>query len=145
MDIGTIIDQIEQQRKEQDAIYHGVALRHGLSDTALWVLYLLSVTQEECTQQDLIRQCFFTKQTVNTAVAGLVKRGWLTMEMIPGTRNRKRLLLTPEGEAVAAETALPMRAAELRAYGSLSQQELEQYLALTERLTQSLRREMEDV
>ena len=145
MDIGSIIDQIEQQRKEQDAIYHGVAAGHGLSDTALWVLYFLNTTEGDCTQQDLIRQCFFSKQTINTAVAGLVKKGWLTLEMIPGTRNLKRLLLTPEGRAAAAETAEPMREAEKRAYGSLSEAELAQYLALTERLTQSLRKEMEEI
>ena len=145
MDIGSIIDQIEQQRKEQDALYHGVALRHGLSDTALWVLYILHITEGDCTQQDLIRQCFFSKQTVNTAVAGLAKKGYLALEMIPGTRNLKRLLLTAEGKAIAAETAEPMREAEKRAYGALTEAELEQYLALTERLTQSLRIEMEDV
>ena len=145
MDIGRIIDQIEQQRKEQDAIYHGVAVRHGLSDTALWVLYVLHITLGDCTQQDLIRQCSFSKQTVNTAVSGLVKKGYLTLEMIPGTRNLKRLLLTQEGKAVVAEAVHPMREAEKRAYGALSEAELEQYLALTERLTQSLRKEIEDV
>lgn len=145
MDIGSIIDQIEQQRKEQDAIYHSVAVRHGLSDTALWVLYILSITEGDCTQQDLIRQCFFSKQTVNTAVTGLVKKGLLTLEMIPGTRNLKRLLLTEEGKAAAAQNVQLMREAEKRAYGTLSEAELEQYLALTEKLTLSLRKEMENV
>ena len=145
MDIGRIIDQIEQQRKEQDAIYHGVAVRHGLSDTALWVLYILHITPGDCTQQDLIRQCCFSKQTINTAVAGLVKKGALTLEMIPGTRNLKRLLLTQAGEAVIAEAVHPMREAEKRAYGALSEAELEQYLSMTERLTQSLRREIKEI
>ena len=145
MDIGNIIDQIEQQRKEQDAIYHSVAVRHGLSDTALWVLYILHITPKDCTQQDLIRQGFFSKQTVNTAVFGLMKKGYLTLQMIPGTRNLKRLLLTEKGKAIVSETAQPMRNAEKRAYGALSGAELEQYLALTERLTQALRKEMEDV
>ena len=145
MDIGRFIDLIEQQRKEQDAIYHTVAVRHGLSDTALWVLYILYITEGDCTQQDLIRQCFFSKQTVNTAVTGLMKKGYLTLEMIPGTRNLKRLLLTEEGRAIVEVTAQPMREAEKRAYGALSETELEQYLALTERLTQSLRIEMEEL
>ena len=144
MDIGSIIDQIEQQRKEQDAIYHAVAAGHGLSDTALWVLYFLHITPGDCTQQDLIRQCFFSKQTVNTAVFGLVKKGYLTLEMIPGTRNLKRLLLTQAGKTVVAEAVQPMREAEKRAYGALSEAELEQYLAMTEKLTQALRKEMEN-
>ena len=145
MDIGSVIDQIEQQRKEQDALYHGVAVRHGLSDTALWILYILHITEGDCTQQDLIRQCFFSKQTINTAVSGLVKKGALTLEMIPGTRNLKRLLLTEAGKEIAAETAAPMREAEKRAYGCLSDEEMGQYLQMTEKLTQALRKEMENV
>ena len=111
----------------------------------MWVLYILSITEGDCTQQDLIRQCFFSKQTVNTAVTGLVKKGLLTLDMIPGTRNLKRLLLTEEGKAAAAHNVQLMREAEKRAYGTLSEAELEQYLALTEKLTLSLRKEMENV
>lgn len=38
MDSRKYIELIEQQRKEQDAIYHNVAVKYGLSDTAMWVL-----------------------------------------------------------------------------------------------------------
>ena len=145
MNIGYMIDQIEQQRKEQDAIYHAVAVRHGLSDTALWILYYLWEAKQDCTQQDLIRQSFFAKQTVNTAVASLVKKGYLILEMIPGTRNLKRLILTAQGKEVANSTAAPLRQAEIRAYGSLPEAELLKYLDLTEKLTISLKREMESV
>ena len=53
MNIGGFIDQIEQQRKEQDAIYHNVAVAYGLSDTAMWVLYFVSNSKEVCTQHNL--------------------------------------------------------------------------------------------
>lgn len=145
MDIGKILDQVEQQRKEQDAIYHSAAVRHGVSDTALWVLYILNTAEGDCTQQDLIRQCFFSKQTVNTAVTKLANQGYLTLEMIPGTRNLKRLLLTESGRTLAAQTARPLREAELRAYGSLTEEELQQYLRLTEKLTASLRTEIDKI
>ena len=39
----------------------------------------------------------------------------------------------------------PLREAEKRAYGALSEAELEQYLSTTERLTQALRKEIENV
>ncbi len=33
------IRRIEQQQKEQDHIYHNTAVRYGLSDTDMWILY----------------------------------------------------------------------------------------------------------
>lgn len=145
VDIGEIIDQLEQQRKEQDSIYHNVAVKQGLSDTAFYILYVLHIADGDFTQQDLIRQCFAPKQTINTAISGLVKKGYLTLEMIPGTRNLKRIILTESGRVLAKTAVGPMRQAELRAYGSLSEEELRQYLELTERLTVNLRKETQEL
>ena len=46
MDIRKFIELIEQQRKEQDSIYHNVAVKYGLSDTAMWVLYNIYVAKD---------------------------------------------------------------------------------------------------
>ena len=92
MNIGEFIDQIEQQRKEQDAIYHNVAVAYGLSDTAMWVLYFVSNSKEVCTQHNLCQQSYYAKQTINTAITNLVKNGYVDLELIPGTRNHKKIL-----------------------------------------------------
>ena len=143
MDIIDYIGQIEQQRKEQDFIYHNVAVKYGLSDTAMWVLYNVYESKDVITQQELCRQCFFAKQTVNTAITGLLKNGYVALEAIPGTRNQKKILLTAKGTALAESTIAPLMEAEARAYSALSREELESYLAMTTRLTVSLREETE--
>ena len=145
MEVRDFINQIEQQRKEQDAIYHDVALKYNLSDTAMWVLYMVSDTEEVCTQQDLCRQCFFAKQTIHTAVNSLIKENLIELEVIPGTRNQKRILLTIQGQEVAKDTVERLKEAENRAYGTLSKKELEVYLEMTERLTKALRNETENL
>lgn len=38
MNIENIIDELEQQWKERDSVYHSVAVKHDISDTAFWVL-----------------------------------------------------------------------------------------------------------
>lgn len=48
-------------------------------------------------QQDLCRQGCFAKQTINTAVKSLVTNGFPERIPIPGTRNHKKLRLTPAG------------------------------------------------
>ena len=143
MDTANYIRLLDQQRKEQDFIYHAVAGKFGLSDTAMWVLYNVYAAKDAITQQELCRQGFFAKQTVNTAIAALCKSGCAVLEAIPGTRNHKKILLTEKGEALAKATIAPLMQAEERAYAALSPDELEAYLAMTVKLTVSLREETE--
>lgn len=145
MNIGEFIDQIEQQRKEQDAIYHNVAVAYGLSDTAMWVLYFVSNSKEVCTQHNLCQQSYYAKQTINTAITNLVKNGYVDLELIPGTRNHKKILLTPKGWELAKNTTDHLREAELRAYGRMNESELREYLEMTTRLTMFLREETDKI
>ena len=141
MNIIHFMKQIEQLRKEQDAIYHNVAARCGLSDSAMWVLYMVSEPDAVYTQQELCREYFYPKQTINTTIAHLVKNGYVNLEVIPGTRNQKKILLTETGKALAAITTDLLREAENCAYGRLSGEELAAYWKMTEKLTTALREE----
>ena len=142
MEIYEYIKLIEQQRKEDDSVYHSAAVKFGLSDTAMWILYVLSEPDSCVTQQDLCRQGSFPKKTANTAISNMAKNGYVTLEPIPGTRNQKRILLTGAGRELAAKTGDKLRIAEKKAYGTLNAQELETYLALSKRLTDSLKKEI---
>lgn len=143
MNIRDYIERIEQQRKEQDSIYHNVAVKYKLSDTAMWVLYNVYASEDTITQQELCRQCFYAKQTVNTAITNLAKSGYVELNAIPGTRNQKKILLTAEGAELAEKTIKPLMEAESRAYAALTPDELKGYLEITTRLTVALREETE--
>lgn len=142
MDLAHLIDKIEQVQKEQDAIYHNAAVRFGISDTVMWILYMLYEAEGAYTQQELCKKCFFPKQTVNTAVSNLMKKGDIVLESIPGTRNQKRILLTEKGRAFAKKTAWYVRRAELRAYGKMTEEELMTFLRINQKLTSCLKEEM---
>lgn len=137
------IELIEQQNKERDSIYHNVALKYGLSDTAMWILYNVCASDEAVTQQELCRQCFFAKQTVNTTITSLIKNELVTLEVIPGTRNKKKILLTESGKVLIEEKIMPLIEAEICAYSVLSENELKTYLEMSSRLTTALREETE--
>ena len=141
MNTAYLIQQIEQQMKAQDSFYHNVAVSFGLSDSAMWVLYHVTETSEVLTQQDLCRQNFSAKQTIHTAINGLVKNGFVELIPIPGTRNHKKILLTASGQALADRTVNRLKEAEQRAYSKLSDEELQTYLELTTHLTNRLREE----
>ncbi len=141
MDIENYIKQIEQQMKEQDSIYHSAAVKYGLSDTALWILYHVSDMSEIYTQQDLCQQCFFSKQTVNTAVNSLIKSGCARLEAIDGSRNRKRIILTEKGRELTENTTDNLKRVEIKAYGKLSDDELKAFLDISVKLNGFLREE----
>lgn len=65
------------------------------------------------------------------------------LELIPGTRNKKRILLTDAGRELEKNTTDRLRGAEIRAYGKLSAEELNSYLEMTRKLTAALREETE--
>ncbi len=143
MEIADFVRQIDQQMREQDALYHAAAAAFGLSDTAMWILYHSSEANAELTQQELCRQSFFAKQTVNTAINQLARDGLVALLPIPGTRNQKRICLTDAGRALAARTTERLKAAERAAFAHLDEEALRAYLQANERLTGCLREEFE--
>lgn len=74
---------------------------------------------------------------------GLAQKGLVELELIPGTRNKKRILLTDAGRELEKNTTDRLRGAEIRAYGKLSVEELNSYLEMTRKLTAALREETE--
>ena len=95
--------QLRQQKVFYDQLYRSAAETFELPDSAMWILYHLSIAKPagEVSQQDLVDLTMLPKQTINSAVSGLVEEGLVELEPIPGTRNRKRILLTSEGEELA--------------------------------------------
>lgn len=143
MDIQNYLQQLEQQLKEQDSIYHDVAVKYKLSDTAMWILYLVSEKNGGYTQQDLVRMCSFPKQTINTALNGLVKNGFARLEAVPNTRNSKSIFLTENGETLVRGTVDNLKIAEAAAYGNFTEDELKMFLNFNSRITVYLRAEVE--
>lgn len=107
------------------------------------ILYFAPDEETVLTQQEICNACFLPKQTVNTAIAGLAQKGLVELELIPGTRNKKRILLTDAGRELEKNTTDRLRGAEIRAYGKLSVEELNSYLEMTRKLTAALREETE--
>lgn len=134
---------ISAQEKRYDALYRGMASRFGMPDCAMWVLYFLIASDEPLTQQDLIERMMFPKQTINSAVMGLAKKGLLELQMIPGTRNRKRILLTGSGVELAHDTVERMRQAEERAAADMGAEKTRQFAELYREFFSALQREFQ--
>lgn len=124
------IRSMSSQEKKFDALYRNLASSFGIPDCGMWILYYILITEEDISQQELQELMMFPKQTINSAVTGLVKRGYIELEMIPGTRNRKKIILTKSGKAFAEETVGKMIAAETRAISDMGEKKMKQYIRL---------------
>lgn len=99
---------LDQFDKELDNIYHDYALRHNLSDAALWILYAVHGSEAGVTQADICNGWFFSRQTINAALQGLTRQGIIKLDAVPGNRKSKHVLLTPQGQTLAQQVVVPM-------------------------------------
>ena len=60
-----------QLYKEMDEIYHQYARGHGISDTALWLLYSLYLSDVPYTQREICSEWHYPPQTLNSALKTL--------------------------------------------------------------------------
>lgn len=124
------LTEVAIQEKQFDALYRNVSSRFALPECPMWILYYLLSADQPLSQQDLIEKMLFPKQTINSAVMYLVRHGWANLQVIPGTRNRKNVILTASGKEMAQSTVARMRSAEEKAVAHLGAEKMAMYSAL---------------
>lgn len=83
------LEKMNQQVKELASVYHAVASESGISDNEFWVWYALLILNGEYSQQDICDMWSFPKQTVNSIISNLVKKGFLVLENVPAQKTGK--------------------------------------------------------
>ena len=138
------LEVLNQQIKELAGIYHQAATGLGISDNEFWVWYTLLVMGEEYSQQDICETWSLPKQTVNSIVANMVKKEFIKLEVIPGTRNRKLLRLTDIGKSYGEAIVRPIFEAEYRTIVRLSEQERQVCISLMGKYIRYLKEELHE-
>ena len=120
--------------KRMNLQYHAYAVANDLSDPAMWTLYSLEEHgySKVVTQNDIVEMWMYPKQTINFTIAGLAKKGYVYLEQLEGPRNSKAVRLTEEGKALCKRVIRPLLEAEQNALLSLSDEQRELLLRLSE-------------
>lgn len=116
---------------ETAAVYHDASSKLGLPDSSLIVLYTILDTGDPCPLQNICRNAGISKQTVNSALRRLEAKGILYLENADA--KNKTVHLTREGQKLAKATAGKIIKLENDIFSSWTQQDVNQYLALSER------------
>ncbi len=133
--------EIAKQEKQFHALYRNVGATFGLPDCAMWVLYYLAISKEVITQQKLTELMMFPKQTINSAVTNLANKEYVELQVIAGTRNKKKIVLTPSGTKLSQRTVSRMYDAECRAASTLGAEKMSEFLKLYSMFYESLNNE----
>ncbi len=101
-------ETVSQMVKDLTGIYRSAIVQSGVSENEFWIWYSLIELEDEFTQQDICSMWSISKQTVNTIITNLVKKNLLVLNVIPGTRNRKKICPTEAGLEYGCNIVAPL-------------------------------------
>ena len=130
-EIKSTLERFNLLLSEIDAVYHDAALKMGISDSAMVVLYTVCSMNGDCLINDITRMSGVSKQTINSALRKLEAEDILYLEA-SGAR-KKRVCLTEKGKDLAERTVLRLIGIENDIFRSWSAEERKIYMELTQR------------
>ncbi|MDD3429387.1 MAG: MarR family transcriptional regulator [Oscillospiraceae bacterium] len=125
--------------KAQDRFYYEAAAKAKLSETAFRIMYSLYDSRKSITQSELCKDWYYSKQTINSAVKKLEEMEYVHLNAETGKGNRKRICLTPKGNAYGDENIKPLICAEKAALRCFTNEERELLLSLMQKQLQQLK------
>ena len=123
--------------KEANDIYHEIARKLQLSDSALDIFYTIFEMGDNCLQRDICKASCMPKQTVNSSIRKLQTDGYLTLS--PGKGRSMHIHLTPSGQKLIQEKLVPLIRIENDAFEDMTVEECEQPIHLNAKYNQTLR------
>ncbi len=128
---------------ETGAVYHEAALKLGLTDSTMDVLYTICQSDGVCPLGKITALSGMPKQTVNSALRKLERGGMLYLE--PAGGRKKQACLTEKGRELCGRTVLRLMGIEDGILENWLPGEREQYLALTRRYLEALREKVREL
>lgn len=137
------IQRLNCLASDLDAIYHQAALKLGIPDSAMYVLYLLYENGDSCLLSEISKKTGISKQTIHSAVRRLEREGVIYLE--EQNKRAKTVCLTEKGQSYVKQTAARLFEAECCALQDWSEEEISLYLNLMEKYNLSLRAQIEQL
>lgn len=120
--------------RKWDGLYHNLAIKAGLSDSAFYILYAITELGDGCLQKDIAEQYSFSRQTINSSIQNLTSNGYLSMTQ--GNRRDKHIHLTAAGQQLVESKILPVMKMEEAVFSEMTLSESQELLRLTRKYIQ---------
>lgn len=116
---------------EIQGAYHDVAVKMGLSDSIMRILYTVCVMEGKCYLSEIGRLAGLSKQTINSAIRALEEKEWIALE--DGRGRNRYVCLTDTGKAACRQRVFPLIALENRIWIHWPENERQELFRLTEK------------
>ncbi len=137
------LHRINYLSAEINSLYHQAALKLGLADSEMYILYMLYDNEGSCMLADMSKASGISKQTVNSAIRRLENEDVVYLQQQRG--KTKKVCLTSKGREYAEKTVAKIFAAEARAYSDWTDEEISLHLKLLEKYADSFRESLEEL
>ncbi len=122
---------------ELNGVYHNISLKMKVTDCEMMVLYAVHDAGDRRSLNEIVQITGVPKQTIHSSVGKLESRGIVRLEKTDG--KHKEVCLTEAGVSLAEKTAGRLMQAENEIFESWDAEDVEKYLALTQRFLDDLR------
>ena len=129
--------------KDFNEIYHEVALKMGLSDSAFDILYSIVDLGDGCSQSDICRYSCLSKQTVNSSIKKMESLNYLTFK--PGKGRAMQIFLTDTGKKLLEEKIYPIIKKENEAFLSMTDEECRLMIELYKKYNNALKNKFREL
>ena len=137
--IEELFSLLGKQESQFAAMYRNIAAGFGLSETEMWIYYMMLIHTDGVTQQIISRQLSYKKQTVNSAVAKLVRKGTLMLTDNSENNRSKIVRLTEKGQEFVEKTVKVLLTTEMKAAKKFGKRKLESLCNLQEEYFRTLK------
>ncbi len=126
---------------ETESLYHAISLQFGLTDSAVNILYLICFEGGKAMLSDIVKYSGLQKQTINSSMRNLEKKGILTLEKVNG--KMKCAVLTQEGSALCDRSVRKLIEWENTAMSSFTDREVNTFLRLMNKYLMSMKNSLD--
>ena len=129
---------------ETDSVYHEAAVKLGVSDSTMQILYTICMTGENyCQLSEIARLTGSSRQTIHSSVRKLEQEGVVCLKAKNG--RDKIVYLTEYGKKIVEKTALRMIEIENDIFATWTIQDRQEYLRLTQKYLIDLKKRVDRI
>lgn len=140
---GEELRELNRLYKELDDIYHNIALKLNLSDSAFIIFYTLCEVGEGCSQKDICNQAAISKKTINSAIQKLEQEDYICMRH--GKGRQMQIYLTEKGQKMLQEKIYPVMQIENNVFQKMEETEAHELLRLFQKYVLQLQAEAREL
>lgn len=120
--------------RKWDGLYHDLAIKAGMSDSAFFILYAIVELGDGCLQKDIAEHYSTSRQTINSSIQNLTSKGYVFLTQ--GNRRDKHIHLTTAGQQLVEDKLLPVMKMEEAVFSEMTSMESQELLRLTRKYIQ---------